>query len=61
MRFAMLKLSDNVGGTTIRTNANNTYPSTICVQYLRILLSSFEKKIFKCLVDRNQIFAFFHI
>ena len=30
------------------------------MQYLRILLSILEKKIFKSLVNRNQIFAFFH-
>ena len=34
---------------------------TICVQYLSILLSSFGEEDFKCLVNRNQIFAFFHI
>ena len=33
---------------------------TICVQYLRILLSCFEED-FKGLINRNHIFAFFHI
>ena len=36
-----LLLADNVGGTTIWTNFDYTYPRTICVQYLRILLISF--------------------
>ena len=52
---------DNVGGATIETNFNYKYSGTICVQYLRILLSSFGKENFKSLVNRNQIFAFFHI
>ena len=34
---------DNIGGTTISTNFNYTYSRTICVQYLGILLSSFEE------------------
>ena len=33
-------------------------PKTICVQYLRILLRSVEKKIVKGLANRNQIFTF---
>ena len=36
-----LKFADNVGGATIYTNFNYTYPTSICVQYQRILLSSF--------------------
>ena len=39
---------------------NYTYPRTICMQYLRILWVVLEKKIFKGLVNRKQIFAFFH-
>ena len=39
-------LADNVGGATIWTNFNYTYPRTICVQYLRNLLSSFGEEVF---------------
>ena len=39
--------ADNVGGATIRTKFNYTYPGTYCVQYLRILFSSLGEKIFK--------------
>ena len=52
-------LVNNVGGTTL-TNFNHTYLRTIGMQYLRILLRSFEEEDFKGLVNRNQIFAFFH-
>ena len=45
--------TNNVGGAAIWKNLNYTYPRNICVQYLRILLSSLEKKIFKGL---HQIF-----
>ena len=34
---------------------------TICEQYLRTSLSSFGEKIFKGHVNKNEIFAFFHI
>ena len=33
--------TDNEDGTTIWRNFNKKYPRTICVQHLRILLSSF--------------------
>ena len=39
--------TENVGGATIGKNFNYTDPRTICMQYLRILLSVLEKKIFK--------------
>ena len=38
--------ANNVGGATISTNFNKTYPRTISVQYLRILLSSFGEEDF---------------
>ena len=41
------RLVDDVGGTTICKNFNYTYPSTICVQYLKILLSSLREKEFQ--------------
>ena len=40
-------LANNVGGITIRTNFNYTCPRTICVQYLRILFSSFGEEDFQ--------------
>ena len=38
---------DNVGGATIWTNINYTCPTTICVQYPRILFSSLGEEDFQ--------------
>ena len=38
---------DNVGGATIWTNFTYTCPRTTCVQYLRILFSSFREEDFQ--------------
>ena len=45
--------ANNVGGATIWTNFDYTYPRTICMSYLRILLSSFEEEDFQ---RKHQIF-----
>ena len=47
---------DNVGGATILTNFNYTYLRTICVQYLRILLSSFEEEDFSKICIKFAMF-----
>ena len=47
---------DNVGGATIRTNFNYKYLRTICVQNLRILLSSFEKEDFSKICIKFAMF-----
>ena len=42
------------------SNFNYTYPRTICMQYLWILLSSFGKEDFKALWAETKFFAFFY-
>ena len=45
--LAVISPINNVGGATIWSIFNKTYPRTICVQYLRILFSSFGEEDFQ--------------
>ena len=53
--------ADNVGGATIRTNFNYTCLRSICVQFLRILFSSFGEEDFALTIFKVLVFwLFFH-